>query len=311
MGGVSKLPLEQSRKRLRPTKLPAFTVGALDLSPVFRGTKPSEALWATLELAPLVESFGYSRYWLAEHHGSGVAHSSPELLVPVISGLTERIRVGTAGVLLRRYSPLKVAENFRLLHALYPGRIDLGIARGGNSGNTEQASIRDSVASDFEAKVSELLRYLRDKSQDIASPLGVWPPEIWMLGSNITSMYIAARYGTAFCFAQFLARQELDPASVIATYRANFKPSLDISEPKCSIAFAGICAATDAEARALVPLNPPYTVFPTIVGGPAKFVLELQTLRARTGVTQFIFLDMCKAFEDRVNSYRLLASALF
>src|SRR5712671_3615743 len=99
-----------------------FTLGALDLSPVPAGASPAAAIQTTLQTAPLLEGFGYSRYWMAEHHGAFVSHSSPELLVPVIAGLTKKMRVGVAGILLRLHSPLKVAKNFRLLEAVYPGR---------------------------------------------------------------------------------------------------------------------------------------------------------------------------------------------
>src|SRR5579859_4681025 len=108
-----------------------FQLGALDLCRLYDGHKPSDTVWETIELAQLLESYGYGRYWLAEHHTADVAHSSPEILTPIVAGLTRRIIVGPAGVLLRFHSPLKVAKDFRLLHTLYPGRVDLGLARGG------------------------------------------------------------------------------------------------------------------------------------------------------------------------------------
>jgi Luciferase-like monooxygenase len=131
--------------------LPPLTLGALDLSPVFRGMKPVDAIAMTLEIAPMHEAFGYSRYWLAEHHGPKVAHSSPELLVSIIAARTQRMHIGTAGILLRLHSPLKVAKKNRLLHSIFPDRIDLGIARGGTapeqeillrSGAGEEVSLR-------------------------------------------------------------------------------------------------------------------------------------------------------------------------
>src|SRR5258708_36849879 len=109
--------------------LPQFPLGALDLSPVLPGGTPVDAIHTTLQTAPVLEGFGYSRYWLAGHHGPFVSHSSPELLVPVLAGLTKKKRVGVAGILLRLHSPVKVAKNLRLLPGLYPRRGDLGIAR--------------------------------------------------------------------------------------------------------------------------------------------------------------------------------------
>src|SRR5947209_16350919 len=108
-------------------------LGALDFSPVTRGMKPADAIWDTIDLSKDLDALGYSRFWIAEHHGSGVAHSCPEILIPVIAGITHRIRVGSAGILLRLYNPLKIAKTFRLLHAIYPRRIDLAIARGSAS----------------------------------------------------------------------------------------------------------------------------------------------------------------------------------
>jgi luciferase family oxidoreductase group 1 len=283
--------------------MPQFSLGALELSPVFPGMTVVAALREMVDLAPLLEGFGYSRFWIAEHHHASIAHACPEILVPVVAGLTERIRVGSGGVLLRQYSPRKVAESFRLLQALFPGRIDLGIARGG-VGQTPQARI------EFEQAVADLLDYLRDGKEESASPVGVAVPEVWLLGSNVTSMEVAARLGTAFSFALFLAGPETDVCEVIRRYREQYQPSPEHPAPRCSIAVAGVCAKTDEIARQLAQLAVPYSVVPTLVGKPENCARQLGELCARTGVRDFVFLDMSRPFEARLESYRLLAEAL-
>lgn len=287
-----------------------FSLGALDLSPVYPGKTAQDAVWETLELAPRVEEFGYSRYWLAEHHGPRIAHSSPELLLPVVAGLTQRMRIGTAGVLLLFYSPLKVAKNFRLLHSIYPDRVDLGLARGMLNPETTTL-LRDGATDpvDYQTKVSDLVGYLRGNSKIVVNPHNAFPPEVWMLGSNTTSLELAANHGTAFCFAGFLNKSQ-DLPELMARYRADFKPSIEMRAPKCAIALAGVCAATDAAAQALLPADIPYQVHPTMVGSQDTCRRQLEKLRCETEVTEFIFLDMCRAFEDRVDSYRRLAEAV-
>jgi luciferase family oxidoreductase group 1 len=290
--------------------LPRFALGALDLSPVFPGTCATDALRATLALAPQLERFGYGRYWLAEHHKDWAAHSCPELLVAVLAERTTRMRVGTAGILLQLHNPLRVAKSFRLLQALYPERIDLGIARG-RASSVVETLMNDGALKDrtFEQGMCDLIGYLRG-TQTIVNPQGVGPPEIWMLGRNTTSMELAARYGTAFSFALFLAEPGTDAALVLERYRATFQPSCELAEPKCSIAVAGVCARTDTEARALVDKGSPIGVIPTVVGSPKTCADEIRGLYARTGVAEFVFLDMCRELADRRDSYLLLAEAL-
>ncbi len=292
-------------------RLPPLTLGALDLSPVFRGTEPVDAIAMTLEIAPMLEAFGYSRYWLAEHHGPKVAHSSPELLVPIIAARTQRMHIGTAGILLRLHSPLKVAKNFRLLQSIFPDRIDLGIARGGTVPEQE-ILLRNGASKEvsFESKVSDLLAYLRETTEIVANPQGVRPPQIWMLGSNVTSMHLATLHGTAFCFASFLANRAIDPATVLSVYRAEFLPSADFPEPKGSIAFAGVCAHTDTRAAELAQEETPIGLFPTVVGSPKSCGQAVRELHLRTGITEFVFLDLCHRVEDKLESYRLLAEEL-
>ena len=294
-----------------PKHVPPFTLGALELSPVFPGINPSEAVAMTLEIAPMLEGFGYSRYWLAEHHSSKVAHSCPELLLPLIAVRTQRMRIGAGGILLRLHSPLKIAKDFKLLHSIFPNRIDLGIARGGTPPEMTKL-LRNSSAEEasFENQISELLCYLRETATIVANPQGVQPPEVWMLGSNVTSMHLAALHGTAFCFACFLANPATDPANVLKIYSREFAASAEFVEPKSSIAFAGVCMRTDARAQELAQKETPIGMYPTVVGSPKTCGDVVRNLHGRTGVTEFVFLDMCQRLEDKLESYRLLAEEL-
>ena len=291
--------------------MPPFTLGALDLSPVYPEMNPADAISMTLEQPPLLEDMGYSRYWLAEHHGDKLAHSCPELLVPVIAERTRKMRVGTAGILLRLHSPLRVAKDFKLLHAIYPGRIDLGIARGHTSPETT-ALLRDGAQNEvnFEGKVEELIGYLREDREMLANPRGVPPPQIWMLGRNVTSMNLAIQLGTAFCFAAFLVEPTADLADPIKVYQTQFVPSADFPHPMCSIAVAGACAQTDAKALEMAHAESPIGVYATVVGSPRTCGEAIRTLHQKTGVTEFIFLDLCRYLEDKLESYRLLAEEL-
>ena len=155
----------------------------------------------TIELARRVESFGYSRYWLTEHHGDG-AYGSPELLIPLIAALTKTIRVGAAGILLYFYSPFKVAENFHLLENLFSERIDLGIGRGQAGSLITQALLdgrtRTLDLDLYKEKVEQLINYLRGISQVQAIPASSTAPEIWILGSGYNSVSLAAHYDVAY-----------------------------------------------------------------------------------------------------------------
>ncbi len=281
-------------------------LGALDFSPVTHGARPADAIWDTIELAKELDALGYSRFWIAEHHGKGVAHSCPEILIPVIAGITKRIRVGSAGILLRMYSPLKVAKTFRLLHAIYPRRIDLGIARGSAPEVEDRIGVK-TAEEDFDGKTAELMGYLRGSREAIVNPQQVAPPEIWMLGSNRKSMQLAALHGTAFCFAHMMAENQADVSAVLETYRQTFIPSPQLSKPKFSLAVAGICAPTRDEAIALLSEEHPVKFRPAVLGSPTECAATIRELADRTGTEEFIFADLCSRAQDRLRSYTILS----
>jgi len=223
---------------------------------------------------------------------------------------TNHIRIGIAGVLLRLYSPYKVAQNFRLLHTMFPGRIDLGIARGFVPPPWEEALVGNQPQAPFTEKVASLLAYLRGHGQPIPSPALTPVPEIWMLGSAATSMKLAAEYGAAFSFALFLGLPDASPvAEVLAQYRGTFKPSEELKQPKWSIALAGICAERLEEAQAMLS-RVSLGVTANLVGTPAMWHEKLSQLHEETGTTEFVILDLSRGLENRAQSYQLILSAV-
>jgi luciferase family oxidoreductase group 1 len=234
----------------------------LDLAPVTEGSDASQAFRNTLDLARLAERLGYHRYWLAEHHSSAaLAGSTPEVLITRVAGLTERMKIGSGGVMLPHYSALKVAENFRMLETLFPGRIDLGIGRAPGS---DQRTMRVLAAgkpnwndpSDYPVQVRDLMAWLHDALPDkhaatgiTAQPVGGTAPDIWLLGSSDESAALAAHFGLPFCFAHFINPDGGD--GVTRAYRAHFRPSALHPEPKAMMAMGVMCAETDGEADLL------------------------------------------------------------
>ncbi len=232
-------------------------LSVLDQSPVRAGGNPRQALEETIALAQATEKLGYTRYWLAEHHGTeGFAGSSPEILITRVAAATSTIRVGSGGVMLSHYSPLKVAENFKLLENLYPGRIDLGIGRApGSDGLTAAALAYGSEIGIeyFPTKIADMMAFLSDEppaSEPFknvrATPAIAEVPEVWLLGSSDQSAAYAAHFGLAFSFAHFIAPEACGP--VLDYYRRNFKPSDTLAEPKASAGVFVICADTKEEA---------------------------------------------------------------
>lgn len=242
-------------------------LSVLDQSPIRSGATPALALEETLRLARAAEKFGYRRYWVAEHHSSnGLAGSSPEILVTRIAAETETIRVGAGGVMLSHYSALKVAENFRVLEALYPGRIDLGIGRAPGSDQLTDRALQAGPGAvgpqQFPAQVQDLLGYLHGALPDghpfaniHAVPPGPTVPDVWLLGSSDQSASLAAYFGCAFSFAHFINPDGGD--RVMETYREHFQPHPSATGaagdgPTGSVAVFVMCADTEAEAERLM-----------------------------------------------------------
>ena len=237
-------------------------LSVLDQSPVPSGFMPADALQNTINLARATETLGYERYWIAEHHAiETLASPAPEILIARVAAETSEIRVGSGGVLLPHYSPLKVAEVFRMLHALYPGRIDLGVGRAPGSGGLEAFALqRDRSkrheASDFAEQLTELLAFLHHDfppehpfSRIRVSPEMPGAPEVWLLGSSTWSAAAAALFGLPYAFAHFICPEQT--AAALAHYRAIFRPSKFLQEPRVILTLGVVCADTDAEAERL------------------------------------------------------------
>ncbi|HEY3918795.1 MAG TPA: LLM class flavin-dependent oxidoreductase [Stellaceae bacterium] len=236
-------------------------LSVLDQSPIRRGGTPAAAIAETIQLAETCDRLGYHRYWVAEHHSSeGLAGAAPEILVGRLAGATSRLRIGTGGVMLSHYSPLKVAEQFRMLEALYPGRIDLGIGRAPGSDYVTARALAHGPGAlgieEFPRQIQDLLAYLRDQIPDghpfagiSAQPRGATMPEPWLLGSSDQSALYAAYFGCAFSFAHFITDRH--GPEIMAAYREQFRPSAWRDKPEGSIGVAVICAATGEEADRL------------------------------------------------------------
>ncbi|HEY6863018.1 MAG TPA: LLM class flavin-dependent oxidoreductase [Burkholderiales bacterium] len=235
-------------------------LGVLDQSPIVSGRSPAEAVAETLALARLAEDLGYGRYWLAEHHAiAALADPCPEILLARLAAETSRMRVGTGGVLLPYYSPFKVAEIFRMLEALYPGRIDLGIGRapGGDLRTAQAVAYGAGISPEhFPRQVEDLAGFL-DGTLPAghpfaglkAQPAGATAPQIWLLGSSDYSGALASQLGLRFAFAHFISAR--GAGAVMRDYRAQYRPSAREPEPASLLCVFVICAATGAEAERL------------------------------------------------------------
>ena len=319
----------------------------VDLGQVPASGTCADAFAATVGLAQLAERLGYHRYWIAEHHGRGetFASSNPEVLVAHVAAATTRIRVGSGGVLLNHYSPFKVAEVFRVLHALHPGRIDLGFGRADGIPVVDFALKRDREAPDAagmlawlaqEEQVRELVDWLTGSFPadhpfaDVSLLPGVaGGPELWLLGATTASAALAGRLGLRFCFAGFLNPE--GAVGALRTYRATAA-----AEPHAMLALNMTCAPTDAEADrlrasaslfwararrgedqqrplphpddALLELGGPPAPDPRLLSGsPSRLREAIEELVALAGADEVIVQDLIADPAARRESYELLA----
>jgi luciferase family oxidoreductase group 1 len=229
-------------------------LSVLDLATVPEGSTSGKALRDTLDLAKHTESLGYHRFWVAEHHNMpGVASSSPAVLIGHIASVTERMRVGSGGVMLPNHAPLVVAEQFGMLEALHPGRIDLGLGRApGTDPHTARALRRSPAAlsaDDFPEQLGELVEYFTPKEH---APIRAVPaegnrPPVWLLGSSGYSAQLAGMLGMPFAFAHHFSAQNTLPA--LRLYREHFSPSPELAKPYAMIAASVIAADTDEQAQ--------------------------------------------------------------
>ncbi len=262
-------------------------LSVLDQSPVLAGSTPSQALANSLDLARHVDHLGYTRLWYSEHHAMDLlACTAPEILIARAAAETTHIRVGSGGIMLPHYSPLKVAEVFRTLHAMFPNRIDLGIGRAPGGGQLEAYALRRNrdaaQKDDFPQQLAELRAFLHPErwaayadargdhpfARIRVSPDAPGAPDIWLLGSSMWSAVTAAQEGLPYAFAHFFS--PVQTRSAIEYYQANFQPSTNVgapgpdsrtrvstgsedgrAAPEATLAIGVICADTDAEAEHL------------------------------------------------------------
>ena len=239
---------------------PTLRLNVLDQSPIRPGSTAREALLETVQLARLADRLGYTRFWVSEHHNTHtLAGSTPEVLIAHLGSQTQRIRLGSGGVMLPHYSALKVAENFRLLESLFPGRIDLGMGRAPGGDRLTAHALNPSNTfseQDFVEQLMDLQAYLRDEKvpdtiheRVMAAPQAATIPELWLLSSSGQSGLFAAHLGMAFSFAQFINGNG-GPAAV-RQYRERFRPSRELAAPLANVAVFLLCADTEEKAQEL------------------------------------------------------------
>ena len=319
----------------------------LDLSPIVEGGTAAQAFRNTLDLAQHTERWGYTRFWLAEHHNMpGIASAATAVVIGQIAGATERIRVGSGGIMLPNHPPLVIAEQFGTLAALYPGRIDLGLGRApGTDGETARALRRYFEAADqFPRDVIELQAFLDDPVE--GQRVTAWPGAgskvpIWLLGSSLFSAELAAHLGLPFAFASHFAPELLMPA--LQTYRAGFRPSKALAKSYAMAAINVFAADTDAAAERLSTsmqqafaavvtgkpgrVKPPVDDITTVldarqiaavqnrltyaaIGRCETVRSKLTDFAARTGVDEVMVTGMVFDIDQRIRSLEITAEAV-
>jgi luciferase family oxidoreductase group 1 len=323
-------------------------LSVLDQSPVPSGSSGGDALRNSIDLARRCEGFGCHRYWVAEHHNTGgLAGSAPEILIAHIAEATERIRVGSGGVMMPHYAPYKVAETFRVLASLHPGRIDLGIGRAPGSDQATMVALAPDhqpiSIEKYPAMVAELDGFLNDdlhegnpfRGRVTATPVPEEAPDLWLLASSPGSAAYAAHFGLPLAFADFISQS--DGTAIAADYRANYQPSPRHPEPEILVAASVICADTHEEAEELAagvklwrqrglqgPIPSPQEVRdavpgplsvqpsrkPMIQGNPSTVAANVRAMADRYGADEFMAVTITWDHEARARSYELLAQQL-
>jgi luciferase family oxidoreductase group 1 len=236
-------------------------LSVLDQSPVSTGSTAAQALQHSIELARHVDALGYTRFWMSEHHAmETLACTAPEIMLARIGAETKRIRIGSGGIMLPHYTPLKVAEVFRTLHALYPSRVDLGLGRAPGGGPVESLALKRDrttpMQDDFPAQVDELLAFFtrgfperHPFARMTVAPDSPGSPDVWMLGSSMWSSSAAAEFGLPYAFAHFFS--PVNTRSAITAYKRSFLLSPYRDTPEATVAVGVICADTQQEAEYL------------------------------------------------------------
>lgn len=324
-------------------------LSVLDQSPVRKGVTAEQAVKETIELAKHTDQLGYTRFWISEHHNTGsLAGSTPEVLLAYLGSQTQNIRIGSGGIMMPNHSTLKVAENFRMLEALFPGRVDLGMGRAPGTDRLTASVLNPSnqfSEQEFINQLYDLLNYFHDRgepgtptSKIRAIPQVQTVPDMWLLSSSGESGLFAAHFGMGLSFAHFI--NPIGGPQAVAAYRDRFKPSEDQAEPAASVAIFVFCSEDEEKIRrhqavmdfrfnqfeqgkGIVPVayedvkDVVYTINEqeriahnrkrVITGKPAEMKIKLTKLAAEYQVDEIIAVTITEHFEDRLESYRLLA----
>lgn len=325
----------------------AIPLSVLDLAPVPTGTTPAEAARRTVDLARLADRLGYARYWFAEHHSmASVASAAPEILIGHVAAATQRIRVGSGGIMLPNHAPLRIAEAFHTLEALHPSRIDLGIGRAPGSEPMASRALRAFDGEQFPAQLSELLALSRGTMPEghpfrrvRAMPEGVTLPPVWLLGSSGASARMAGAAGMGYSFASHFSPTPAAPA--FRAYRQAFEPSPQFPRPHAILGVAVVCAETAERADFLaattdlarlrinrgefLPLPSPAEAlaYPyneaeraavrqyremMVVGTPAQVRARLEAMAAESGADELMIVSNVHDHAARLRGYELLAA---
>ena len=323
-------------------------LSVLDLAPIGSGSSASQALRNSLELARLADRLGFTRYWFAEHHGMpSIASSSPEILIGHVAAATERIRVGSGGIMLPNHVPLRVAEAFHTLEALHPGRIDLGIGRAPGSDPATARAMRPFDPAQFSEQLNELVSLSRGDLPDDhpfrrvrVVPSDVELPPVWLLGSSGASARLAGSLGMGYSFARHFSHTS--PAPALQSYREHFRPSDRFPRPHVILGVAVACAETDERADYLassmdlvwvrlqrgefgaIPSPEearayPYTAHERVVadsyralhfvGGPDTVRSRIEAVVEETGADEVMVTSTIHSHEERMRSFELIAEA--
>ena len=330
----------------------SLRLSVLDQSPVRKGVTATQAVQETIALAQHTENLGYTRFWVAEHHNTtSLAGSTPEVLLANLAAQTHHIRLGSGGVMMPNHSALKVAENFRMLEALAPGRIDLGMGRAPGTDRLT-ASVLNPANQFKEQDFVEQLADLQDYFHDTATPGTVQErvkaipkvatvPEMWLLSSSGQSGLFAAHFGMGLSFAHFI--NPAGGAQAVELYRSRFKPSADMPQPQASVAIFAFCSEDEEQIRrheasmvhrflqlerggSLEPVNyedieqEDYTPAERermnyhrrrmVTGTPAQIKEKLTRLAETYKVDELILITITETFEERLQSYNLIAGQL-
>jgi luciferase family oxidoreductase group 1 len=324
-------------------------LSVLDQSPIRLNSNAPAALQESIHLAKLADRLGYTRYWLSEHHNTTtLAGASPEILIARLAAETTRIRVGSGGIMLPNHSTLKVAEDFRLLEALYPGRIDLGLGRAPGGDRLTAHLLNPANTFDpqeYVRQIRDLHAFLDDtpgpgnyEGKIRAIPQIDTQPELWMLTSSGESAHLAAHFGMALCYAQFI--NPVGGAAAVRVYRDRFNPSPLLPKPKASVGIFAFCSDDQLkveETRAVIDYRllsfekgrydeiPTYAAAHayryspeewrrvlanrsrTVLGTPDEVKAQLESLARDLDVDEIVISTFTEHAEDRLHSYELMA----